>query len=386
MKFVFYTCSVSPHQIPLARELVACLGRDNYRYVHAGAMSEERRKLGWSEVACGWIVSEEENRAEARRLLEDCDVLLSGLRDLDLFEKRSRAGKRTIYCGERWFKPTTLFRALCISGKARMLVPSYRRMAHRFVKLVREDPHFSLLPMGIHAARDFAWLLGGEIERFERRLGGRVFGRGKGLDKIRVFGYTVAPGGARSAGNVLHDTVRVLWVGRFLRWKRVADIIRAVCRANRLEREGCQRRIALTLVGSGPEEARLKRLARRLRTGDRSPLIAFLPPVPVGEVRKLMHEHDLYVLSSDAHEGWGAAVSEAIEEGMRVVGTYEAGASATVLGEGALYHAGDVQRLACMIAEGGGASVERKPWSAKTAARTLLGFVGRADADEGGMK
>ena len=54
-----------------------------------------------------------------------------------------------------------------------------------------------------------------------------------------------------------------------------------------------------------------------------------------------MREHDVYVLSSNAYEGWGTVVSEALEEGMKVVGTYEAGASATMLPESNLFHAGD---------------------------------------------
>lgn len=130
MRFCFYTISISPYQLPLAQELVARLGRDNYRYVHAAAMSEDRRKLGWTEVSCEWIVSEEENRETARQLLEECDVLLSGLRDLDLFEKRGRAWERTIYSGERWFEPPF--------GMLRLLHTSSFRMAFRFVRLYRE--------------------------------------------------------------------------------------------------------------------------------------------------------------------------------------------------------------------------------------------------------
>ena len=62
-----------------------------------------------------------------------------------------------------------------------------------------------------------------------------------------------------------------------------------------------------------------------------------------------MHEHDIYVLASDAHEGWGAVVSEALEEGMKVLGTYEAGASATILPITNLFHAGDWRSLMTML-------------------------------------
>ena len=59
-----------------------------------------------------------------------------------------------------------------------------------------------------------------------------------------------------------------------------------------------------------------------------------------------MREHDVYILASNEQEGWGATVNEALEEGMTVLGTYEAGASAALLPQGQLFHAGDWKALA----------------------------------------
>ena len=71
--------------------------------------------------------------------------------------------------------------------------------------------------------------------------------------------------------------------------------------------------------------------------------------VPISKVRDLMRSHDVYVLASDANEGWGAVVNEALEEGMKVLGTYEAGASAAMLPADDLFHAGDWRRLAELL-------------------------------------
>ena len=43
MRFVFYTNIVSPHQLPLARELIAQLGVENYRYVYQFEMGKDGR-------------------------------------------------------------------------------------------------------------------------------------------------------------------------------------------------------------------------------------------------------------------------------------------------------------------------------------------------------
>ena len=62
-----------------------------------------------------------------------------------------------------------------------------------------------------------------------------------------------------------------------------------------------------------------------------------------------MRSYDIYVLSSHGSEGWGAVVSEALAEGMQVVGTHEAGASATVLPESHLFCSGDWRGLGKLL-------------------------------------
>lgn len=162
---------------------------------------------------------------------------------------------------------------------------------------------------------------------------------------------------------VRDETVlRVLWVGRLLDWKRVDAIIKAVGELSK------GRRIALDIYGIGPEEKRLKLLAAQYGEA-----ISFYPPVPIGIIRNLMRMHDVYVLSSNAYEGWGAVVSEALEEGMAVIGTYEAGSSATILPESSLFHAGDWQGLKNLLA-GDLRQTGIGAWSVKTAAKRLLAF------------
>jgi len=107
-------------------------------------------------------------------------------------------------------------------------------------------------------------------------------------------------------------------------------------------------------------------------------VIKFHAPVPIREVRGIMREHDVYVLSSDENEGWGAVVNEALSEGMKVLGTFEAGASATMLPGERLFHAGDAEALARLLVKE--ANNELPPcsignWTPKEAARRLV--VGR---------
>ena len=388
MKFVFLTNIISPHQMPLARELVNLLGADEYRYVYTEREEKERTKLGWGNEGEDWCLHGDENTA----VLSEADVLMSGGRAPNLFEKRAKEGKTTLYCSERWFKPPI--------GFLRVFVPSYFKMARRIVKLLNESENFYYLPMGIHAARDMARLCGlmnGDWKcvfkapkvNFERKPGGKVFSEGVGgegvrecVGKMRMWGYFVQSSefrvgslelnhgihrihgkkgcgsvGVRDCGN---EGVKVLWVGRMLKLKRVDTIIKAVGECSK------SKKITLDIYGIGPEEAKLNKLAAKY--GDK---IKFHPPVPINEVRKLMREHDVYVLSSNGYEGWGTVVSEALEEGMAVIGTYEAGSSATILPESNLFHAGDWRRLK-MLFEGNVEKVGIGPWTAKSAAEFLI--------------
>ncbi len=405
MKLAIYTNSISPHQLPLMRELAASFGAGNVLYAYESTESKGRRSLGWNQVPEQWC----RQASECSPVLETCDTLLvGGLRPVDLMEKRAAGGLRTLYMSERWFKPPI--------GIFRLLHPKYFLMAWRIVRLIRGSQSVAYLSIGIHSACDMVRLCGlfaGDLRclfraprlEFERKPGGRVFlariprakrvaggdalagvrrsgaeiatreGKKYCLDKIRMWGYFVRSSefGVKSSevqeGSldqthnsqlINHNSFKVLWVGRFLKWKCVDTVIRAVgklstrskCRlpagssdVAAAEAEASTRlNITLDIYGTGPEEAHLKHLAAKY--GD---AIRFYPPVPIDKVRNLMRTHDAYVLSSNAYEGWGAVVSEALEEGMKVIGTYEAGASATMLPKERLFHAGEWRALAGLL-------------------------------------
>ena len=353
---------VSPHQLPLAHALVQLVGTENFRYVAQEPVHAERASLGWGTASADWILSSAERPEEARAWLESCDLLVSGFRELDLFERRCAAGRTTCYTGERWFKPPV--------GRLRMLVPCFRRMAKRFTCLLNASSSFHALPIGIHAARDFAWLMGARVTDFDAVPMGRVNGAGAGLDKLRLWGYFVDPGRADEADRAWNpkEPVRVLWVGRYLKLKHVDDIVRAVAAANRARPGG----FALDLYGQGPDEARVRKVAAGW------PFVQFHPAVPIAEVRRLMRAHDVYAFASDGYEGWGAVVSEALEEGMCVFASEACGAGATLLPQAQRFKTGDWRRLSRLFLDFTRPAARAAgigSWSAEQAARNLMAFA-----------
>ena len=103
MKFAFYTNIISPHQLPLAREIIARLGAATYRYVYLFDVGRERSSLGWGGDRPNWCVSA--TSSEGREWLENADFMLCGYRDVGIMERRAAKGLRTAYTSERWFKP-----------------------------------------------------------------------------------------------------------------------------------------------------------------------------------------------------------------------------------------------------------------------------------------
>ena len=393
--FAFYTNSVSPHQLPLAQEFVRQLGENEYRYIYTTPLTERRRTIGWNEQTAPWIMFESNADEQTRNILRNSRVVMSGIRDMELFKRR--ADSLTIYCSERWFKPW--------AGILRLLKPSYFIMARCFVKMLSGNDRFVYFPTGIHAAGDMARLCGifhGDLRclfrppqlEFEQKPGGRIWlkypGDGKMycVDKMRMWGYFVAPSGCgrrqRTMNNKESGVVRLLWVGRIIGWKCVNTLVRAVARYMERAR-GCVTLppVVLDIYGSGKDERRIRKKAQKY--GD---TIRIHPPVSICEVRVLMQSHDIYVLPSNAVEGWGAVVNEALEEGMQVLGTYEAGSSATMLPHSHLYHAGDVEALVELISKATTGELPKMDiglWSARLAARQLFRVVNQLSDATFGM-
>ena len=377
-RFVLYTNVISPHQLPLAREIAQLVGDGNFRYIYTTDNDQDHHGLDWRSEIPKWCIKASE--AEATEWLENADALLSGMRCFELFERRTAKGLKNFYMTERWFKPPI--------GISRLLHPRYLGYARRLCQMLGAGAVVGL-PIGIHAARDMARMCGlmhGDLRcifsapelEFEKQPGGKIFGRVERvekycLDKMRMWGYFVAEGTGnreQGTGGIVREAssraMRVLWVGRLLDWKRVDTIIKAMIDLTVSSSRSTRLKITLDIYGSGPEENRLKQLASGYEE-----IIKFYPPVPIAEVRKLMREHDVYVLASNGYEGWGAVVSEALEEGIKVIGTYEAGSSATILPENCLYHAGDWRALVHLLAVGIPSNGIGE-WTAVEAAQTII--------------
>lgn len=212
MRFVLYTGALSEHQLPLAREIARRVGEDRIRYVYTNTHGQSFQAGAANEP---WIAF------GPHPWLESADVMLTGVRDADLFARRAAKGLKTFYMSERWFKPAL--------GIGRLLCLPYFRMARRLVRLMASGK-LVYLPMGVWAARDMARLAGllsGDARCLFRApavsFAPMPLGAVAGFPWVRMWGYFVAPSDAARARQADADlggrALRVLWVGRLLAWK-----------------------------------------------------------------------------------------------------------------------------------------------------------------------
>jgi glycosyltransferase involved in cell wall biosynthesis len=132
----------------------------------------------------------------------------------------------------------------------------------------------------------------------------------------------------------------ILGIGRLVRQKRFDVLIESF---SRLVHSSAR----LVIIGSGPEEMRLKEKAHRYGVSDRVSFIPWTSHLPV-----YLQQADLFVLSS-AYEGWARVILEAMASGIPAVVT-EVGCAGEVFLDGvhgAIVPVGDVGALSVAVSE-----------------------------------
>lgn len=154
--------------------------------------------------------------------------------------------------------------------------------------------------------------VGGLGERFYRSILG---------DSVPVHRFAYYDLGADSfpqiEARVPTKHLELLYVGRLIQLKGLDRLLRALAT---LQDASDWR---LTLLGSGPEESRLKELANALAIAER---IRWEPAVPADQVASFYRDADIVVQPSRG-DGWGMTLPEALRHGCEVVATEACGAA-----------------------------------------------------------
>lgn len=315
MTLTFITNYMTHHQLPFCDELYALLGKD-FHFLATNRMEDERIKMGWGAELrdLPYALFYDDDYDLSHKLIRESDVVICGGTHHSYIEERLVLHKLTFRYFERLYK----------DGRIKAFIPSSYRQKKKEHTAYNDDPVY-LLCAGAYVAADFDMFSGYK-------------------DKKLRFGYFpefVKEDTDKLFESKSENVTEIMWSGRMLEWKHPGA---AVYTASYLKDRGVP--FHMTIVGEG--ECR-ERIDKAVKSKDLSSSVTVLDFEKPFEIRKRMEKSDIYLMTSDQKEGWGAVVNEAMNSGCAVVASHAAGAVPYLIkhGEnGLVYRSGDLRELA----------------------------------------
>ena len=357
MKITFISNYINHHQIPLANELYSVLG-DDYRFIQTEPMEEERVQMGWAaEVKeIPYLLKYYEEKEVCNKLLITSDVVIvGGISNEECVIPRLEKGFFTIRYSERIYKEAQWKRF------------SPRGLKQKYQDFIRfRKGQYYLLCAGGYVADDYNL-----IKAFpDKMLRWGYFPKNYVYDIEELF--------AKKKKNA--DVV-LLWTGRMIDWKHPEYAIQVT---EKLKQKGYT--IRLKMTGRGEMKEQIEKMTADLKLENEVTFYDFMSP---DKVREQMEEADIYLMTSDRKEGWGAVVNEAMNSGCVVVASHMVGATPNLIQHGKnglVFQSGNINSLQEELEKVINNERYRKElgvsayktidslWNAKTAAERLLEF------------
>lgn len=311
MKLVIYSKVLNHHQAYSADELYK-LTDSQFRFVELtscrdmkGATTDFSRR---PYLIQAWKSPEE--YAEAMMLARTAEVcVFSGYEALPFEKQRLALDMLSFDMGERMLK-----RGLLNLASPRI----FRMVAAYHFNRWQHKPLYKLC-CGDFAASDC------------RRLGmfkNRCFRWG-------YFSRSIKNPDGTKAENTSTRAIKLMWCGRFLKWKHPETAIEA---AKILSDRGLA--FHLDVYGDVPKNVPackvfdrdvLQHLIEKYGLGNAVTLKGFHANA---EILEAMRRHDVFLLTSDRNEGWGVVANEALSAGCVLIASAEAGCASSLVEEG----------------------------------------------------
>lgn len=383
-RFVFVSNYLNHHQIPFCDAMYR-LWEGSFAFVQTETMEQERVQMGWgSGVSRPYLKLYYEEPAACRTLIAEAEIVLfGGCDDESYIEERLEQGRPVIRNSERLYK-TGQWKAVSPRGLKKKYhdhtrhrrAPVYLLCAGAYV-----PSDFSIVRA--YPGKMFCWGYFPETKKYdvEKLLAG------KGEPKQ---GESGEPGDKRRIP-------RLLWAARMIDWKHPELPLET---ARYLKEKG--HIFHMDIIGGGDMEERVKAMRTAYGLENEVNLPGFMPPE---QVRAYMERADIFLITSDRQEGWGAVVNEAMNSACAVLADHMVGAVPYLIEDGEnglIYRDGDREELFTLAeklvtdrelcARLGRRAYQTivETWNAENAAEALTQLCGRlgiteAEQSAGGM-
>ena len=378
MKLVFVSNYFNHHQLSFCDALYELLD-GSFCFLQTQPMEEERIKMGWQAEGRPYVryakkdVSDTESAAmppaDWRKLLLAADVVIfGGCDDESYIQERLAAGKPVFRYNERLYK----------EGQWKAISPRGLLQKYKDHTRYRKAPVYFLcagayVPCDYHLIHAYPE----KMLRFGYFPEARSYEPGQPFDRKK-------PGS-------------ILWAARMIDWKHPELVVKTAAYLKE-HLEGIP--FHITMIGGGELENEVHRLAEELGVTEEITFPGYLGPE---EVRAAMEISQIYLVTSDRKEGWGAVVNEAMNSGCAVVADHMIGAAPYLIHQGRngrIYRDGCEQELfrtvehllrapeECRRLGEAAQQTISVEWNARTAAERLvrlcreMGFLGEVAKSE----
>lgn len=316
MKITFYSNFLNHHQLPFCLELVKAIGSD-FTFVATEPIPQSRLKLGYKDMNEDHLFvlrayESADSLENAKNLSNTSDVVIIGSAPSSFISNRKINNKITFIYTERLFKKRVLAKIMPF------IVYKY------YIKFIKnQSPNLLVLCAGGHVKKDLRYI---GFKGRTLKWGYFPDFREKKFDDIILSHQS--------------KTIKLLWVGRLIGWKRVFD---ALYVAKRLMKKGFD--FELTIIGEGIQNKKVKTYITR---NNLTCYVRYIGSVPSDSVKEYMERSQIFLFTSNHEEGWGVVLNEAMNSGCVVVASNAPGATPFLIKNnynGLIYKSGNRKEL-----------------------------------------
>lgn len=304
MKLIYVTQGMGLHVMAISDAYYNFLG-DDFRFIwtrkpkNAGSSIHKHAEMGLSYdkpyIYNAWVSSK--SKAEAICMINEADVVIYGGLSFEYVKQRIINKKLTFSSGERWFKRP--FYTISPWG--------WLGLYRSIIKIQNEN--YFYLALSAYCANDAAIM-----HAFKKRVYKFAY-------FVPIEDYDIE----LCVKNKRRDILEIMWCARFIDWKH-PDLV------TRLAKKLVDNNITnfhINMVGAASVlQNRVKKYVSKCNL---SKYVTIIDGLPNAEVRAMMKNSNIFLITSDRKEGWGAVLNEAMGAGCGIVSSNQIGSTPFLL-------------------------------------------------------
>jgi len=318
LKITFFSNFLNHHQIPFCKIMYEKLG-DNFKFIATEPVPIERLKMGYSDESSLFefvhnTFDSKENSDYALKLSLESDIVIIGSAPNKFVKERIKKNKLTFYYTERVFK------------KGILQLLDLKILSNLFFRhFLNKKKNVYLLCASAYTSLDFSLI--GAYKNKAYKWG--YFPEFKEHDVLNLIDLKKQ-----------NKIPKLIWVGRFLKWKHPQDAIKI---GKMLNEAGYE--FSMDIIGTGPLKVTLNKMINKKKLSTQIKVLGTMSPE---EVRLHMEKANIFLFTSDFNEGWGAVLNESMNSGCGIVASHAIGSVPYMLKDNInslIYKSGDIHHL-----------------------------------------